>query len=328
MLTTPLVLLAPPAAAADFEGSGSTFVYPVMLKWAYAYNTKSGSKVNYQAIGSGSGIQQVKAGRVTFGASDKPLTPQELKESGLAQFPLVIGGVVPVLNLDGIAPGQLNLTGELLADIYLGKITTWNDPAIVTLNPTAKLPSLRITVTHRSDSSGTTFNWVNYLSKLSPEWRQRVGEGTTVNWPTGVAGGGNGGVARYVNYLKGSIGYVELAYAIEHKMIFTRVKNSSGEFVAPSPESFQAAAASAQWTAPDFYQVLTDAPGKDSWPIAATTFVLMPRHSKSQAQFGEALKFFRWVLEEGRSDAMSLHYVPLPDTLVRQVETSWAENFR
>lgn len=299
-----------------------------MLKWAYAYNAKTGVKVNYQAIGSGGGIQQVKVGRVTFGASDKPLQPEELRAAGLAQFPLVIGGVVPVVNIDGIKPGQLNFTGELLASIYLGKITTWNDPALVSLNPDAKLPALKITVTHRSDSSGATFNWVNYLSKVSPEWKTTIGEGTMVNWPAATGGSGNDGVARYVNFLKGSIGYVELAYALQHKMTFVKLKNKSGEFVTPSPQSFQAASSNANWTAPDFYEMLTETSGKDSWPITATTFVLMPRQTRNAMRAAEALKFFGWALEHGQADAASLNYVPLPDTLVRQVETSWAENFK
>lgn len=314
--------------ATDINGSGSTFVHPIMLKWAASYNAKTDAKVSYQGIGSGGGIQQVKAGLVTFGASDKPLSPEELKAAGLVQFPLVIGGVVPVVNLEGVKPGQLNFTGELLADIYLGKVTTWNDPAIVALNPDAKLPALKIMVTYRSDSSGTTFNWVNYLSKLSLEWKTSVGEGTSVKWPTGTAGNGNEGVARYVNYIKGSIGYVELAYAVEHKMTFAKLKNKSGAFVTPSLESFQAAAANASWKSPDFYEVLTDAPGKDSWPITATTFVLMPRLAKDMSGSAEALRFFRWSLEQGKADAKKLNYVSLRDTLVQQVEAYWKENLK
>ena len=315
-------------AATTVNGSGSTFVHPVMLKWAASYNTKTNVQVSYQALGSGAGIRQIKEKAVTFGASDKPLPPDELQAAGLAQFPLVIGGVVPVVNLDGIKSAQLNFTGELLADIYLGKITSWNDPAIVALNPDAKLPALKINVAYRSDGSGTTYNWVNYLSKLSPEWKSKVGEGTTVKWPTGTGGNGNEGVARYVGYIKGSIGYVELAYAVQHKMTFAKLKNKSGSFVTPSPESFQAAAANASWTAPDFYEVLTDASGKDSWPITATVFVLMPKSPADAAKSTDALRFFRWALEQGQADAKSLDYVPLPEGLVKQIEAYWVQNIK
>lgn len=316
------------AHATDINGSGSTFVPPLMLKWAGSYHTKTDVKVSYQPIGSGNGIQQIKAGRVVFGASDKPLPPEELQAADLAQFPLVIGGVVPVVNLEGIKPGQLNFTGELLANIYLGKVSNWNDPAIAALNPETKLPDLKITVTHRADGSGTTFNWVNYLSKVSPDWKSAVGEGTTVKWPTGIAGSGNEGVARNVAYLKGAIGYVELAYAVEHKMTFGKLKNQSGSFVSPSLESFQAAAANASWKAPDFYELLTEAPGQDSWPITATVFVLMPKHPKEAAPSAEALRFFRWALEEGKADAKRLNYVALPDGLVKQIEAYWGTNIK
>jgi phosphate transport system substrate-binding protein len=317
---------AQPASATDITGSGSTFVYPVMLRWAAGYHTKTNVKVNYQANGSGSGIVQVKAGLVAFGASDKPLPPEELKAADLMQFPLVIGGVVPVVNLDGIAPGRLKLSGELLADIYLGKVANWSDPAIVALNPELKLPNLNITVMHRLDASGTTFNFVNYLSKVSEEWKTRVGEGTMVKWPAGTGGSGNDGMARYVNYVKGSIGYVELAYALEHKMTFPLLRNKSGAFVGPTLESFEAAAASAAWTDPDFYELLTDAPGEQSWPITATTFGLMARKFRDPAQTSEALRFFKWSLEQGKADARALNYVPLPDSLVRQVETYWEQS--
>lgn len=315
-------------AATDISGSGSTFVHPIMLTWASGFHAKAGVKVNYQPIGSGGGIQQIKAGKVTFGASDKPLSPEELQTAGLAQFPLVIGGVVPVVNLDGIKPGQLNFTGEVLAGIYLGKITLWNDPAIVALNPDVKLPNQKIAVAHRGDSSGTTFNWVNYLSKVSPEWKASVGEGTTVKWPVGTASNGNEGVARYVAFIKGSIGYVELAHAITQKMTFCKVKNKAGTFVMPSLESFQAAAAGAQWKAPDFYELLTDASGNDSWPIAATTFVLMPKKPVDSSASSEALRFFRWALEQGKAEAKNLNYVPLPDPLVKRVEEYWTASIK
>jgi phosphate transport system substrate-binding protein len=323
-----LVLATVNHAATNVSGSGSTFVHPVMLKWAASYHTKTGVQVNYQAIGSGAGIRQIKDRSVTFGASDKPLPPDELQAAGLAQFPLVIGGVVPVVNLDGIKSGQLNFTGELLADIFLGKVTTWNDPAIVALNPDAKLPALKISVAYRSDGSGTTFNWVNYLSKLSPEWKAKVGEGTTVKWPTGTGGNGNEGVSRAVGLIKGCIGYVELAYAIQHRMTFAKVRNKSGVFVTPSPESFQAAAANASWKAPHFYEVLTDASGQDSWPITATVFVLMPKSATDAARSSEALRFFRWALEQGQADAKRLDYVPLPEGLVKQIEAYWVQNIK
>lgn len=322
------VLMTVNHAATIVNGSGSTFVHPVMLKWAASYHAITGVQVSYQAVGSGTGIRQIKERAVTFGASDKPLPPDELQAAGLAQFPLVIGGVVPVVNLDGIKSGQLNFTGELLADIFLGKITTWNDPAIVALNPDAKLPALKISVAHRSDGSGTTFNWVNYLSKISPEWKTKVGEGTTVKWPTGTGGNGNEGVARAVGLLKGCIGYVELSYAIQHRMTFAKVRNKSAVFVTPSLESFQAAAANASWQALDFYEVLTDASGKESWPITATVFVLMPKSATDAAKSSEALRFFRWALEQGQADAKRLDYVPLPDGLVKQIEAYWVQNIK
>lgn len=314
---------AQPASATDITGSGSTFVYPVMLRWAAGYHAQTHVKVNYQAIGSGRGIQQVKAGQVAFGASDKPLSPEELKAADLMQFPLVIGGVVPVVNLDGVAPGALKLTGELLAQIYLGKVENWNDPAIAALNPDVRLPNLKITAMHRLDASGTTFNFVNYLSKVSEEWKAQVGEGTMVKWPGAAGGSGNDGVARYVNYVKGSIGYVELAYALEHKMTYPLLRNKSGSFVGPTLESFEAAAASAAWTSPDFYELLTDAPGEHSWPITATTFALMPRGVRDPEQTAEGLRFFKWSLEQGKADARGLNYVPLPDSLVQRIETYW-----
>lgn len=321
-------LCAAGAHALEINGSGSTFVHAVMLKWAAAYHEKTGVAVTYQAIGSGAGIRQIKAGLVTFGATDMPLPPDELQAAGLAQFPIVIGGVVPIINLDGVKPGEMNFTGALLADIYLGKVKTWNDPAITQLNPRLKLPDLPIQVAYRSDGSGTTFNWANYLSKVSAEWKAKVGEGTTIRWPVGSGLKGNEGVAHYVSYIKGSIGYVELAYAVQHSMTFGKVRNSSGDFVLPSAESFSAAAATADWRAPDFYQILTDAPGKGSWPIAATTFVLMPKHSADKARAAETLRFFQWALEHGQTDAKGLDYVPLPDGLVGAVEAYWAQNIK
>jgi len=316
------------AQAADLMGSGSTFVFPILSTWAARYHEKTGARINYQSIGSGGGIAQIKSGMVTFGASDKPLPPEELAKAGLAQFPLVIGGVVPVVNLEGVKPGQMKFTGELLADIYLGKVTKWNDPVIAALNPEMKLPDQKIAVVHRSDGSGTTFNWVNYLSKSSEEWKTKVGAETSVNWPTGAAGRGNEGVAVYVNGAPGTIGYVELSYAIKHKMQYALVKNKAGEYVDPSTATFQAAASSADWSAPDFYQVITDAPGKDAWPIAATTFVLMYKIPTERAQSQEALAFFKWALETGQGEAQRLDYVPLPPPLVEQIEAYWAKSIK
>jgi phosphate transport system substrate-binding protein len=326
-ITVATCVLAGSGFAAEITGAGSTFVYPILSKWSTTYSAKTGNKINYQSIGSGGGIAQIKAATVTFGASDKPLTPEELQAAGLAQFPVVIGGVVPVVNLEGIKAGQLKFTGPVLAEIFIGKITKWNDPSISGINPGIQLPDRMITVVHRSDGSGTTFNWVNYLSKLSEEWKSKVGEGTSVNWPTGIGGKGNEGVAAYVNQIKGSIGYVELAYATENKMTFAAVKNKNNEFVEPTEQSFQAAASQANWTEhPDFYEVITDAPGAGSWPIAATVFVLMYRQPKDATQSKEALEFFKWALEDGASDAKSLNYIPLPSALVKQVEAYWVKN--
>jgi len=316
------------AHAVDVSGSGSTFVHAVMLRWAADYFEKTGVAVSYDAIGSSAGIRHVKAATATFGASDKPLLTTELVAAGLAQFPLVIGGVVPVVNLDGVKPAQLNLTGELLANIFLGKITSWSDPAISALNPKTKLPNLQIRVAYRADGSGSTFNWTNYLSKVSSEWKSKVGEGSVVNFPTGTGHEGSEGLATYVGYVKGSIGYVELAYAIRHGMAFARIRNKSGVFVVPSADSFRAAATTVGWNSSDFYEILTDAPGKDAWPIAATTFILMPRHSTDSRKSAEALRFFRWALENGQDDARNLKYVPLPDELVKRVEDYWKQNIK
>jgi phosphate transport system substrate-binding protein len=328
-ITTAIAMsvLAASGFAAEITGAGSTFVYPILSKWSTTYSTKTGNKINYQSIGSGGGIAQIKAATVTFGASDKPLTPEELQTAGLAQFPVAIGGVVPVVNLEGIKAGQLKFTGPLLADIFLGTITKWNDPAIIALNPGIQLPDRKITVVHRSDGSGTTFNWVNYLSKVSDAWKSKVGEGTSVNWPTGIGGKGNEGVAAYVNQVKGSIGYVELAYATENKMTFAAVKNKNNEFVEPTEQSFQAAASQANWTEhPDFYEIITDAPGAGSWPIAATVFVLMYKQPKDAPQSKEAIEFFKWALEDGASDAKALNYIPLPPALIKQIEAYWVKN--
>ncbi len=317
------------AQAADITGAGATFIYPLLSKWSADYSQATGNKINYQSIGSGGGIAQIKAKTVDFGSSDKPLPPEELKASGLVQFPSAIGGVVPVVNIVGVKAGAMKFDGPLLADIFLGKITMWNDPRIVALNGGVTLPAQKITVVHRSDGSGTTFNWANYLSKVSPEWKSKVGEGTSVKWPTGVGGKGNEGVAAYVKQIKGGIGYVELSYALQNKMAFTRVKNAAGNFVLPSDETFQAAAASAEWTkSKDFFLIMTDAPGQNSWPIAATNFILMQRNPKDVGRSKEALAFFRWAYANGDAQAKSLDYVPLPDALVEQVQAYWAKELK
>ena len=312
------------AQAQQITGAGATFPYPIYSKWSDAYSQKTGVKLNYQSIGSGGGIAQIKAGTVVFGASDAPLPPDQLREIGLAQFPMVIGGVVPVVNIEGIAAGQLRFTGPLLADIFLGKVKKWDDPAIAAVNPGVKLPALDINVVHRSDGSGTTFNWVNYLSKVSPDWKSKVGEGTSVSWPTGVGGKGNEGVAAYVNRIKGSIGYVEYAYVLQNKMAYGLMQNRAGNFVKPDIDAFQAAAASADWSkTEDFYLVLTDAPGAQAFPVTAATFILMYKHPKDPAGSKTALAFFRWCLENGQKDAETLDYVPLPDSLVKLIEAYW-----
>jgi phosphate transport system substrate-binding protein len=314
---------------AEITGAGATFIYPLLSKWSDDYNKATGAKINYQSIGSGGGIAQIKAGTVDFGSSDKPLPPEELAEAGLAQFPSAIGGVVPVVNVEGIEPGKLRLTGPLVADIFLGKVKTWNDPAIAALNPGVALPSAKISVVHRSDGSGTTFNFVNYLSKVSPEWKAKVGEGTSVGWPTGVGGKGNEGVAAYVKQIKGSIGYVELAYATENNMAYTAMQNAAGNWVQPSAETFQAAAAGADWkNAKDFSLVITNSPAAQAWPISATNFILMYKQPKDAKRSRNALDFFKWALENGQPQADALHFVPLPKELVEQVEAYWASDIK
>lgn len=324
-----LAIGATTATATNVTGAGSSFVFPLMSKWSADYHGATGNKVNYQSIGSSGGIAQIKAGTVDFGASDKPLAADELKAAGLIQFPVVIGGVVPVVNVAGIAPGQLKLTGALLADIFYGQVTHWNDPAIAALNPGVALPDAKITVVHRSDGSGTTFNFVNYLSKVSPMWRQKVGEGTSVQWPVGLGGKGNEGVAAYVKQVKNAIGYVELSYALQNKMAYTQVQNAAGQFVQPNAASFAAAAASAEWaSAADFDLVITDAPGAASWPISATVFVLMQVNAKDAERANAALSFFQWGYANGREQAAALDYVPLPEALVAQIGAYWKAHGR
>ena len=317
------------AYAADITGAGSTFVYPVLWKWAADYNHTSGNKVNYESIGSGAGIAQIKAATVDFGATDMPLSSKDLKAKALGQFPSVIGGVVPVVNIDGVVPGNIRFTGPVLADIYLGKIKTWSDPAITKINPGLKLPDANITVVHRSDGSGTTFNWVDYLSKVSPEWKSKVGEGISVAWPAGVGGNGNEGVATYVNHVKNSIGFVEYAYVLQNKMTYGSIQNKAGNFIEPNTKSFQAAAATVDWTkAQDFDLVMTDATGPEAYPVTAATFVVMYKQPKNAAQSKATIDFFKWTLEKGQQQAQSLGYVPLPDALVKQIELYWSTNFK
>jgi len=315
--------------AAEISGAGASFIYPLVSKWSADYNAATGNKVNYQSIGSGGGIAQIKAATVDFGSSDKPLPSDELAAAGLGQFPSAIGGVVPVFNLQGIEPGQLRLTGPLLADIFLGRITAWNDPAIAAANPGAALPAEKITVVHRSDGSGTTFNFSNYLSKVSADWKGKVGEGTSLQWPAGVGGKGNEGVAAYVQQIKGGIGYVELAYALQNGMPYAALQNAAGQWVQPSAESFAAAAASADWAnAEDFNLVITNAPGEQAWPITATNFMLMHKQPKDAERSRATLDFFKWAFENGQAQAQDLHYVPLPPQLVQQIEAYWAAEFK
>ncbi len=317
-------MLATSALAAEITGAGATFPYPIYAKWADAYKKSTGTGLNYQSIGSGGGIKQINAKTVDFGASDMPLKPEVLEKDGLMQFPTVIGGDVPVVNLKGIKAGELKMSGPVLADIFLGKITKWDDPAITALNPGVRLPDVSINVVHRSDGSGTTFIWTNYLSKVSADWKAKVGEGTSVSWPTGVGGKGNEGVASYVQRIQGSIGYVEYAYVLQNKMAYTLVKNSEGKFVSPSAHGFQAAAAGADWAAaPGMYLILTDAPGADAWPIAGATFILMHKTQEKPENAKQVLKFFKWAYAHGDKMAESLDYVPMPDKVVSLIEASW-----
>ncbi|WP_413789512.1 phosphate ABC transporter substrate-binding protein PstS [Limnobacter olei] len=308
--------------AAEITGAGASFPAPVYAKWADAYNKETGNKVNYQSIGSGGGIKQITAKTVDFGASDAPLKPEDLKEKGLMQFPTVIGGVVPVVNLQGVAPGQMKLTGEVLANIYLNKITKWNDKAIAELNPGVNLPDQDISVIRRADGSGTTFIFTNYLSKVSADWKSTVGEGTAVKWPVGLGGKGNEGVSAFVQRVPGSIGYVEYAYAKQNKLTHTQMKNKDGAFVQPEDDSFKAAAAGADWSN-SFYEILTEQPGKASWPITGATFILFHTQQADAAKASEVLKFFNWAYAKGDKLSSDLDYVPLPDATVKLIENAW-----
>jgi len=323
------VATALPLQAAEISGAGATFPYPIYAKWAEAYAKLSGVQLNYQSIGSGGGIKQIKAKTVTFGASDMPLKPDQLKQASLVQWPMVMGGIVPVVNIDGIKPGDLVFDGPTLAKIYLGEIKTWNDPAIAKLNPSAKLPSTGIAIVHRSDGSGTTFNFTDYLAKVSPEWKSKVGEATSVSWPAGLGAKGNEGVAANVKQTANSIGYVEFAYAKQNNLVYGDMINHEGQKVEPVTESFEAAAANADWkNASGFYLLLTDQPGAKSWPITASTFILMPTEPKDQASATAALKFFSWAYEHGDEAAKSLDYIPMPKNVVELVKQEWASEIK
>ena len=319
-----LSLAGAAAVAQDVTGAGATFPAPIYAKWADAYHKATGAKMNYQSVGSGAGIRQIKAKTVDFGASDMPLNDDELAKDGLLQFPTVIGGVVPVVNIKGVAPGQLKLTGQVLGDIYLGKITKWNDQQITSLNPGVPLPDAAIAVVRRADGSGTSFIFTNYLSKVNAEWKAKVGEGTAVNWPTGAGGKGNEGVAAFVQRLPNSIGYVEYAYVKQNKMTYAQMRNQAGVFVSPDDATFKAAAAGADWSK-TFYQILTEQPGKDSWPLTGATFILMYKNQDKPAQAAAALKFFDWAFANGDAMAAELDYVSLPDSVKAMVRKQWAE---
>jgi len=313
-----------PAFAQDATGAGASFPAPLYSKWASDFNKATGSKINYQSVGSGAGIKQIDAKTVDFGASDMPLTDDELKAKGLMQFPTVIGGVIPVVNIQGIKPGELKLNGQVLGDIYLGKITKWNDPAIKALNGSLALPDAAIAPVRRADGSGTTFLFTNYLSKANPDWKSKVGDGTAVNWPTGAGGKGNEGVAQFVSKLPNSIGYVEYAYVKQNKMTYAQMQNASGSFVSPDDDTFKAAAAGADWSK-TFYQVLTNQPGKDAWPITGATFILMHKSQDKPAQATTTLKFFDWAYKNGDKTAGDLDYVPMPDKVKGTIATAWGE---
>ena len=315
---------APLSGAQEITGAGATFPAPVYSKWAAEYNKVTGVKINYQSVGSGAGIKQIDSKTVDFGASDMPQTDEVLKSKGQIQFPTVIGGTVPVINVKGIAPGKMKLDGQVLGDIFLGKITKWDDPAIKALNPGLPLPDAAIAPVRRADGSGTTFNFTNYLSRVHPEWKAKVGEGTAVNWPVGAGGKGNEGVAAFVDRLPNSIGYVEYSYVKQNKMTYTLMKNRDGIFVAPNEEAFKAAAAGADWNK-TFYQLITDQPGKNAWPISTATFILMNTKQDKPAHATETFKFFTWAYKNGDKIATDLDYVPLPDNVIGAVEKAWGQ---
>jgi phosphate transport system substrate-binding protein len=324
-----LVAASTSAFAADITGAGSTFIYPVLSKWADAYKKESGDGVNYQSIGSGAGIKQIQAKTVTFGATDMPLKADQLEKDGLTQWPMIMGAIVPVVNIEGVKAGDMALDGETLADIYSGKITKWDDPAIKKLNPKLSLPSTAIAVVHRADGSGTTFNFTDYLSKVSADWKSKVGSGTAVEWPVGVGAKGNEGVSGNIGQTKDSIGYVEYAYAKQNKLTYTKLVNKAGKTVEPSMEAFKAAAANADWThAPGYYLILTDQPGEKSWPIVASTFVLMHKEPADKAASAEAVKFFKFAFDKGTKMAEELDYISMPDSVVKLIEKTWSADIK
>ena len=324
-----LVAASTSAFAADITGAGSTFIYPVLSKWADAYKKKSGNGVNYQSIGSGAGIKQIQAKTVTFGATDAPLKPDQLEKDGFAQWPMIMGAIVPVVNIEGVKAGDMVLDGDTLAKIYLGTITKWDDPAIKKLNPKLKLPSAAITVVHRADGSGTTFNFTDYLSKVSPDWKTKVGSGTAVEWPAGVGAKGNEGVSGNIGQTKNAIGYVEYAYAKQNKLTYTALVNKAGKTVQPTTEAFQAAASNADWAhAPGYYLILTDQPGDKSWPIVASTFILMHKEPTDKAASAEAVKFFGWAFAKGGKMAEDLDYIPMPDLVVKLIQKTWSADIK
>ena len=318
-----------PAAAMEISGAGATFPYPVYAKWADTYKKETGVGLNYQSIGSGGGIKQIEAKTVTFGATDAPLKGAELDKFGLAQFPMVMGGIVPVVNIEGIAPGELVLDGPTLAGIFLGLVKSWDDPAIKKLNPNAKLPSQPIAVVHRSDGSGTTFNFTYYLSEAGADWKSKVGSATSVEWPVGIGAKGNEGVSNNVSQTKGSIGYVEYAYALQNKLVYTKMMNKDGKAVAPTSVAFQAAAANADWnSAPGYGVILANQSGAESWPMTAATFILIPKKPDDAAAVSEALKFFAWAYAKGDKMAEELDYVPMPKKIVAEIEKLWANEIK
>ena len=323
------ILTSTATFAADMTGAGATFPYPIYAKWAEMYKKSTGNGLNYQSVGSGAGIKQIKAKTVDFGASDMPLPAAELDADGLVQFPAIMGGVVTVVNLDGIAPGAMKLTGPVVADIYLGKITKWNDPQIVALNPGMKLPADDITVVHRADSSGTSFLFTDFLSKTNPDFKAKIGSGTAVKWALGLGGKGNDGVAANVQRIKGSIGYVEWAYAKKNKMSHTQLKNKDGVFLQPDDDNFKAAAASAEWTkTPGFAVVLTDTAGKQSWPITGVSYILMHKSQADGVKGKEVLKFFDWAYKNGGAAAAELDYVPMPANVTKLVQDNWKASLK
>ena len=315
--------------AADMTGAGATFPYPIYAKWAEGYKAATGNGLNYQSVGSGAGIKQIKAKTVDFGASDMPLKADELDKEGLMQFPAIMGGVVAVVNVDGVTPGQLKMTGPVLADIYMGKITKWNAAPIAALNPGVKLPDTDITVVHRADSSGTSFLWTDFLAKTSPAWKESIGSGTTVKWAVGVGGKGNEGVAANVQRIKGSIGYVEWAYAKKNKLAHTQLRNKEGVDLQPSDDVFKAAAANAEWNkTPGFGVVLTDGAGKQSWPVTGVSYILMHKAQADAEKGKEVVKFFDWAFKNGAPAAAELDYVPMPASVVKQVQDAWKANLK